>query len=43
VGKGFIQLQGEKDDARRKSVHITAKAEKHYQQLSDCLAQALKI
>ena len=43
VGKGFIELQGEKDDARRKSVHITAKAEKHYQQLSDCLAQALKI
>jgi len=42
VGKGYIQLLGDKGDGRRKSVQITAKAEKHYQQLSDCLTKALR-
>ena len=42
VGKGYIQLLVDKGDGRRKSVHITAKAEKYYQQLSDCLTKALR-
>ena len=42
IGKGYIGLLDEKDDGRRKSVHITAKAERHYQQLSDCLIKAVK-
>lgn len=42
VGKGYVQLLGDKSDGRRKLVHITAKAEKHYQQLSDCLSKALR-
>jgi len=42
VGKGFIQLISDKTDGRRKSVHITAKAEKHYQQLSDYLSKAIR-
>jgi len=42
VGKGYIQLLVDKGDGRRKSVHITAKAEKHYQQLSDYLTKALR-
>lgn len=43
VGKGFIQLLGDKADGRRKSVQITNKAEKHYQQLSECLSKAIKL
>jgi hypothetical protein len=43
VGKGFIQLYGDKADGRRKSVQITNKAEKHFQQLSECLIKAIKI
>ena len=43
VGKGFIQLHGDKADGRRKSVQITNKAEKHYQQLSECLSKAIKL
>lgn len=43
VGKGFIQLVDDKADGRRKSVHITAKAEKHYQQLSECLSKATRL
>lgn len=43
VGKGFIQLIGDKGDGRRKSVHITNKAEKHYQQLSEYLSKAIKV
>ncbi|QWD17123.1 hypothetical protein G6700_05145 [Polynucleobacter paneuropaeus] len=42
VGKGYIQLLGDKRDARRKSVHLTAKAKKHYQLLSDCLIKAIE-
>ena len=42
AGKGYIQLLGDKGDGRRKIVHITAKAEKHYQQLSDCLSKAIR-
>lgn len=42
VGKGYIQLLGDKGDGRRKLVQITAKAEKHYQQLSDYLTKALR-
>jgi DNA-binding MarR family transcriptional regulator len=42
VGKGYIQLLGDKGDARRKSVHITAKTEKHYQLLSDFLIRAIR-
>jgi DNA-binding MarR family transcriptional regulator len=41
VGKGYIKLIGDKGDGRRKSVHITSKAEKHYQQLSECLSKAI--
>lgn len=41
VGKGYIQLLEDKQDARRKSVCITSKAEKYYQQLSECLSRAV--
>ncbi len=40
VNKDFIRLLGDKADGRRKSIHITAKAEKHYKQLSKCLSKA---
>jgi len=43
VSKGFIQIHGDKVDGRRKSVHISAKAEKHYQQLSECLSKAIRL
>ncbi len=43
VGKGFIQLHSDRADGRRKSVQITNKAEKHYQQLSECLSKAIKL
>jgi DNA-binding MarR family transcriptional regulator len=43
VSKGFIQLVDDKADGRRKSVHITAKAEKYYQQLSECLSKATRL
>jgi hypothetical protein len=43
IGKGYVKLFEEKADGRRKSVHLTDKAAKHYQQLSDCLMQAVKV
>ena len=43
IGKGYVKLFEEKADGRRKSVHLTDKAAKHYQLLSDCLMQAVKI
>lgn len=42
VGKGYIELMVVKGDGRRKSVHITSKAEEHYQQLSECISQAVR-
>lgn len=42
VGKGYIQLLEDKGDGRRKSLQITIKTEKHYQQLSDCLSKAIR-
>lgn len=42
VGKGYIQFHEDKDDGRRKLVNITTKAEKHYQQLSECLIKAIR-
>lgn len=43
VDKGYIQLNDDKSDGRRKFVRITNKAEKHYQQLSECLTKAIKL
>ena len=43
VSKGFVQLIDDKVDGRRKSVHITAKAEKHYERLSAFMTKAVKL
>jgi len=42
VAKGYIQLHGDRGDGRRKSVHITTKAERHYQRLSEFLLKSIR-
>ena len=42
VRKVYIRLLEDKEDGRRKLVHLTAKADNHYEQLSKCLISALK-
>jgi DNA-binding MarR family transcriptional regulator len=43
VVMGYIKLNEDKVDGRRKFVTLTAKAIKHYEHLSTCLEKALKI
>lgn len=42
VVMGYVKLNEDKVDSRRKFVTLTAKAIKHYEYLSDCLEKALK-
>jgi len=42
VAKGYIKLNQDRADGRRKFVIPTAKAVKHYEYLSACLEKALK-
>ncbi|QWD98488.1 winged helix-turn-helix transcriptional regulator [Polynucleobacter sp. MG-5-Ahmo-C2] len=42
VAMGYVKLNEDKADARRKQVVPTVKAMKHYEDLSACLEKALK-
>ena len=42
VAMGYVKLNEDKDDGRKKFVIPTAKALKHYEHLSACIEKALK-
>ncbi|QWD96231.1 MarR family winged helix-turn-helix transcriptional regulator [Polynucleobacter sp. MG-6-Vaara-E2] len=42
VGMGYVKLNEDKADGRKKFVKPTAKALKHYERLSACLEEALR-
>jgi hypothetical protein len=42
VAMGYVKLNEDKSDGRKKFVIPTSKALKHYEQLSTCLEKALK-